>query len=95
MTLAVPPSAAAVGNMTPVVADAWHKLTVTAQTDAEARKAAADCARAINAVGVTSLKVSPSYDSLPLPADLHVNAPTLEFWSSETLLPSCIRLPVQ
>jgi hypothetical protein len=44
--------------MTPVVAEAWHKLTVTAQTDAEARKAAADCARAVNAAGIVALKVS-------------------------------------
>jgi hypothetical protein len=58
MTLAVPPSAAAVGTMTPVVAEAWHKLTVTAQTDAEARKAATNCARAVNAAGVVALKVS-------------------------------------
>lgn len=49
MTLAAPP----------VVDDCWHTLTVTAQTDAEARKAAADCARAINTAGVTAIRVSP------------------------------------
>lgn len=41
----------------PIVDESWHTLTVTAQTDAEARKAAADCARAINTAGVTSLRV--------------------------------------
>ena len=48
MTLAAPPA----------VDDCWHTLTVTAQTDAEARKAATDCARAINTSGVTALRVS-------------------------------------
>ncbi len=49
---------------TPAVADCWHTLTVTAQTDAEARKAAAECARAINTAGVTSLRVSEQFGSL-------------------------------
>ena len=43
------------GAAAEAVAEAWHRLTVTAGTDAEALQAAADCARAVTSAQLEQL----------------------------------------